>query len=211
MDTRMIKRYRELLRRRIDNENCRRLTNKTFTLLSHNCNGGVIMHDLGLQFRTPTVNLFMNADDYLKFLDDLEHYLTCTSMEEVVDENVSYPVGLLDDIRLNFVHYPSFQDAKQRWFERCKRVDLSNLCIIFAQRDGCTNEHIRRFSRLPFERKVVFVAEPMPEIDCAFYDKSFPSNGHEVGILTEYVSRVSGRRYIDAFDYVSFFNRVQTI
>lgn len=197
---------RELLRRHIDLRNRRELTNKDFTVLSHNCNGGVVLHDLGQQFRSPTINLFMKADDYLKFLENLEHYLGCSEMSEVHEEGVEYPICLLDDIRLYCVHYKSFEEARDKWFQRCKRVNLQNLYVMFSQRDGCTKEHIRRFSELPYKHKVVFTAEPMPEFDCAFWDPCFPVAGGEVGTLTDYPSRWSGRRYIDAFDYVSFFN-----
>lgn len=197
---------RELLRRPIDLKNRNGLKNRDFTVLSHNCNGGVVLHDLGQQFRSPTVNLFMKADDYIKFLERLEHYLGCSEMSEVHEEGVEYPICLLDDIRLYCVHYKSFEEARDKWFQRCKRVNLQNLYVMFSQRDGCTKEHIRRFSELPYKHKVVFTAEPMPEFDCAFWDPCFPVADGEVGTLTDYPSRWSGRRYIDAFDYVSFFN-----
>lgn len=197
---------RELLRRPIDLKNRNGLKNRDFTVLSHNCNGGVVLHDLGQQFRSPTVNLFMKADDYIKFLERLEHYLGCSEMSEVHEEGVEYPICLLDDIRLYCVHYKSFEEARDKWFQRCKRVNLQNLYVMFSQRDGCTKEHIRRFSELPYKHKVVFTAEPMPEFDCAFWDPCFPVADGWVGTLTDYPSRWSGRRYIDAFDYVSFFN-----
>ncbi len=41
------------------------LRNKEFTLLSNNCNGGFIYHDLGLQFLSPTINMFFYHDHYL--------------------------------------------------------------------------------------------------------------------------------------------------
>ena len=204
MDKEQIKKAQRKL---INWKNRRRLSNSDFTVFSHNCNGGVVLHDLGQQFKSPTVNLFMKADDYLKFLENLEHYLSFPTMEKVFEEGVEYPICRLDDIRLYCVHYKSFEQARGKWYERCKRVNLQNLYVMFAQRDGCTREHIERFSRLPYEHKVVFTAEPMPEFDCAFWDPGFPVTNGEVGVLTDYATKWSGKRYIDAFDYVSFFNR----
>ena len=43
------------------------LKNKDFTIISHNCVGGVIYHDLGLKFNTPTINLFFMAKDFIKY------------------------------------------------------------------------------------------------------------------------------------------------
>ena len=42
-----------------------RLKNTNFSVISSNCNGAVMCHDLGIQFNSPTVNLSMNAEDYL--------------------------------------------------------------------------------------------------------------------------------------------------
>ncbi len=67
--------YRTFLRRKLNAENRKRLKNKNFTVLSNNCVGGVILHELGERFNSPTVNLFFKAEDYLKFLENLDYYL----------------------------------------------------------------------------------------------------------------------------------------
>lgn len=51
------------------------LTNKTPTFLCPNCIGGLLFHDLGLQFRSPTVNLMMYQIDFLKFVLHMDNYL----------------------------------------------------------------------------------------------------------------------------------------
>lgn len=44
---------------------CRfRLKNKDFSIISRNCIGGVMYHDLGLKCTSPTVNLFFYPDDF---------------------------------------------------------------------------------------------------------------------------------------------------
>lgn len=48
-----------------------RLKNKDFSLIANNCNGGFILHDLGLKFRSPFVNLYINPDDYIYILQNL--------------------------------------------------------------------------------------------------------------------------------------------
>lgn len=48
----------------VNRANRNRLINQDFSLLCNNCNGGVICHDLGLQFRSPTVNLFFYSDHF---------------------------------------------------------------------------------------------------------------------------------------------------
>ena len=48
----------------VDPRNRRRLRNREFTILCNNCNAGVITHDLGQQFCSPTVNLFFYEDHF---------------------------------------------------------------------------------------------------------------------------------------------------
>lgn len=201
------KKYREALRRSINRRNRERLRNQAPTIIANNCNGGVISHDLGLKFRTPTVNLYIPFPDYVRFCEGLPHYLALpeSAMRRRGVSSEGCPMGVLEDVRLVFVHYPTFEAARDKWFERAARVDMGNLFLMLAQRDGCTAEDVRRFGALPYEHKVAFVAEPMPDVDCAVYLPEFVQDG-QVRVLSDYVSRTSGRRIIDSFDYVRFLN-----
>lgn len=196
--------FKQFMRIGIDKRNRARLTNPNPTVFASNCNGGVMTHDLGLQFRSPTVNLFIRPKEYVRFLDNLQHYLH--EAQFVPGEGADYPVGILDDIRVDFVHYQSFDEAVAKWNSRLDRIDLDNAFYVMTERDGCTHDDLVAFDELPYRNKVVFVSKPMPDIASAFYDPSFPVTEGEVDVLSNYVSKLSGRRYLDTFDYVSFFN-----
>lgn len=201
----MSHKLRQFMRSGLDQRNRERLVNTTPTVFASNCNGGVMTHDLGLQFKSPTVNLFIRPKAYVRFLANLEHYLyeACFTAGGGTD----YHVGFLDDIRVDFVHYQGFDEAVAKWYERLDRIDFDNAFYIMTERDGCTYDDLVAFDKLPYSNKVVFVSKPMSEIGSAFYDPTFPltTNG-ELDVLSNYVSKFSGRRYLDAFDYVSFFN-----
>lgn len=96
------------------------------------------------------MNLFINAYDYIKFLERLDHYLKC-NLVDVSNDEFKYPIGKLDDILVHFMHYKSFEDAKKNWQNRLKRLDSKNLFIMMSDRDGCNEELIRRFDTLPYE------------------------------------------------------------
>lgn len=81
---------------------------------------GVILHELGERFNSPTVNLFFGAEDYIKFLEKLDYYLGQTLVETQSDKD--YPVAKLDDITIYFMHYPSFDEAKRIWEKRTERI-----------------------------------------------------------------------------------------
>lgn len=142
--------YRSFLRRKLNAENRKRLTNKNFTVLCNNCVGGVILHELGERFNSPTVNLFFKAEDYLKFLENLDYYLKQALVE--VESEKNYPVAKLDDITIYFMHYSSFDEAKTTWQKRVARINKNNLYVIFVQQSGCTERVLEEFDKLPYKR-----------------------------------------------------------
>ena len=121
----------------------RRLKNKNPSIIASNCNGSFISHDLGLRFNTPTVNLYILPSDFIKFVTDLDRYLTEELIEITSDK--PFPVGKLDDITVYFMHYKTFEEAKAKWNERRERVDRNNMFLMFTDRDGCTEEDLRAF------------------------------------------------------------------
>ena len=104
------------------------------------------------------------------------------------------------------MHYKSFDEAKNKWFERAARVDRENLYVMLSQRDGCTRQDVERFGELPFRHKVALTAEPMPHVACSYFNPKFTAGGGCLRVLSDYVSKFSGRRYLDDFDYVRFLN-----
>lgn len=190
-------------RNRVLRDTRKRLKNNNFSIISCNCLGAMITHDLLQPQLSPTVNLFIKADDYIRFLSNLKEYLKM-DMVQVVDDSKPYPVGMVGDVRLYFVHYKTFDDAKKKWQERCRRIKWDNLYIIFSERDGCTYEHLIQFDELPYEHKIVFVHTPCPEIKSSYYFSGFENKG-EVGDITDFKGFL-GRRKYDKWDYVSFLN-----
>ena len=57
----------------------KRLRNFNPTIISNNCTAGFIYHDLGLEFRSPTINLTIKQ--FPLFIAHLPHYLNCELME----------------------------------------------------------------------------------------------------------------------------------
>ncbi|CDM69222.1 hypothetical protein CM240_2064 [Clostridium bornimense] len=180
-----------------------KLINKDFTILSSNCNGGFIMHDLGVRFNTPTINLFFLPKDFIKFVKDFDKYINL-ELIEVEDCKETYPVGKIEDIKIYFQHYHTFKEAKEKWDERKRRINKENLFIMATDRDGCTENDIREFDRIPYKNKVIFTHKHYEDIESAYQIKGF-ENDNQVGILSCFEG-ATGKRYIDQFDYVSWLN-----
>ncbi len=73
------------IRNRLDRKRYCRLQKgeDDFSIISQNCIGTFMYHDLGLKFCSPTINLFMEADDYIRFVERLEHYLSIDARQIV--------------------------------------------------------------------------------------------------------------------------------
>ncbi len=181
----------------------RKLKNKNVTVISSNCNGAYILHDLGCRFSSPTVNLFFFAYDFLKLLKNPKIYFEAVPLQ--IASALPYPVGKVLDITVYFMHYKSFEEAKEKWCERGKRVDYKNIFVIMSERYGCTYEIIKEFDELPYEHKVIFTHKPYPEFKSAYYIKGFENYG-EVKALSDWKPGFWKRRYLDDFDSVAFLN-----
>ncbi|WP_370864294.1 DUF1919 domain-containing protein [uncultured Muribaculum sp.] len=86
----------------------KRLLDKDITILANNCNAGFIYHDLGLQFKSPTINLFFYKDHFFTFLEHLDEYLAeeireCKSPQHIPE--INYPVCNLGSGDLPVIEY----------------------------------------------------------------------------------------------------------
>ncbi|PVX33015.1 uncharacterized protein (DUF1919 family) [Pasteurella langaaensis DSM 22999] len=200
----LIKKISNRLLRKCINQKLRaRLKNHQMSVISSNCNGALMLHDLGEQFRSPFVNLYLAPADFIKYLQNPTFYHTQILQFEQTEQ--PYPVATLADIRLHFMHYHSEQDAREKWQQRSARINWDNLFIIMTDRDGFTEADLQAFDALPYTHKVVFVHKPYPEIKSAVYIRGFEQQS-QVGALYEY-SGWLGKKYYDQFDYVSWFNQ----
>lgn len=197
-------RFNRLFRRIINKKKNKKLKNTDFSLISSNCNGAFILHDLGMRFNSPFVNLYMLPDDYIKLLSNLKYYMSI-DLVEYFEEGIDFPIGLIDDVRIYFMHYSTFYEAKNKWDERKHRINYDNLFVLFCDRDGCTYNNLIEFENLPLENKIVFTHKPYLDIESSFYIHGFESQ-KEVGNCFEYMPGKIGKKYYDQFDYVNWFN-----
>lgn len=188
----------------INSRNKKRLHTQYVSVISSNCNGACILHDLGMKFQSPFVNLWLKPDDYLKLCYNLHEYMD----EELIfisEPNVNYPVGMLRDIKIYFQHYSTEEEAKSKWNERKNRIDYNNLYFLFTDRDGCSDLNKKRFQELPYKNKVLFTHIHDMKYPCSVYIPGFEQEGM-IGEPMHYKSRLSLKKYYDAFDYVEWIN-----
>lgn len=144
------------------------------SIISRSCFGGILYHQLGLPFQSPTINMFWEEEDYYKLLSDLRGY-----MDKPLDfikwgsnkEGKEYPICSLGDIQVLMNHYETYEEAELKWNLRKKRINYDNLFIVnFTQSEYWAE----KFSKLPYKKKVCFTDFDME--DCInikdIYDKN---------------------------------------
>lgn len=148
-----------------------KLVNKEFSIISNNCWGGRIYQKFDLPYTSPTVGVYFYPDEYIKFLNNLEHYLSIEPIiiprgkskyaKQLSELRVYryFPIGLIDDIEIVFLHYRSDEEAIEKWEKRKKRINLSNLIVKFNDQNECTEKHLIAFEKLPYKNKICFTAK----------------------------------------------------
>lgn len=131
------------------------VTDTAISIISQNCIGGVCYHDMGQQFLSPTVDLYIAAPDFIKLIGDLRKYLV-QPLELQWDEE--YPVGHLDDLEIRFMHYETCSEAKLAWERRCQRIDWDKILVLTTDRDGFTETEFEHWVQLPYP-KVLYTAQ----------------------------------------------------
>ena len=186
----------------------RRLKNKNFTILAPTCIAGVMYHELGQKFLSPTINLWMYDKDFLKFVKNLKHYLS-QKIRFVKIEGEDTPTGYIDDILLHFNHYHTEEEAAKKWYDRCKRVNLDNLYIIMAdQPDGgvITHEDMLSLKNVPCKGKVVLSVKEYDDIDYIVHLPKDPEKDCVNMYMFDKSPILKRFRWEREWDYVSWLN-----
>lgn len=182
----------------------KRLKNHDFTIVSNNCIAGCVLHDLRHRFDTPTVNMYIPFPDYIVFLQNIRTFVYA-DFEELPNES-GCPKGLLGgEVRVFFLHYPSYEEGVKAWKKRAERIHWDNLYIVLAERDGCKYQDLQEFEKLTFNNKIALTHVEYPKLTCGFHIKGY-EHDYELGNIMDFKGRFGAKIY-DQFDWVTFLNR----
>jgi uncharacterized protein (DUF1919 family) len=146
------------------------IKNKSFCIICNNCYGGHLYQTIGRPYNTPTVGLYFFAEDYIKFIENLEDclkqdlkFISKSRFEESYEEHsqLQYPIGLLpNNIEIHFLHYKTESEALSKWNRRKERVDLENISIIMNDQNRFTNNLFERFEKIIY-KKIFLSSKPV--------------------------------------------------
>ena len=154
----------------------KRLKVKDFTIISNNCFGGVFYRNNALEYNSPTCGLFMMADEYIKFIYNLDYYLSIDDIKEIKVEDSKYVeylkkikynkvLGKIGDLEVGFLHYDTIEEAKEKWNRRKKRINKEKMIFKFNDQNWCNYSHLEAFDKFPAEHKICFTAKQYENLD----------------------------------------------
>lgn len=79
---------------------------------------------------------------------------------QLLREKNPYPLGLLDDVEIHFLHYGSSTEAAEKWNRRKARIDWEHLYVKFAMdKDYADEQLLEAFERMSYRNKICFSRE----------------------------------------------------
>lgn len=196
-------------RRMYHKQKAKRCNTEKCCIICNNCTGGMILHDLGLRFDSPTINtLFFSADDFLFFANNIKSIFEC-EIVKICDSGYPYPVGGIKlgnrEIKIGFVHYSTFEEAKKKWIDRFKRVDFDKILVLW-EGNGLNDNDLELLDKMSFHKLVFSIPNKKYSDKYPFYLGSNIYNNWYPGKILDYKHPYSLKRYLDDFDYIRFIN-----
>lgn len=111
--------------------------------------------------------------------------------------NIEYPIGLLGDIEIHFLHYSSQEEAKAKWNRRKERMNLENVFFKFNDNDKCTYELLKEFDEINYNAKVIFSSKKYDDIKNLIYFEERKNQGYVGEDLKIY------RKYFDVVEWLN--------
>lgn len=190
----------------------KKLKNKTFSIISNNCFGGVIYRNNHLIYNSPTCGMFFMAPEYIKFIYNIKKYVDNVEIKEIRMEDSKYArylierkyngiIGKIDDVEICFLHYSNINEINQKWNRRSKRINWNNIIYKFNDQNLCTYKELEEFYRFNAKNKICFTAKKYEELK-TIQLKKYKKN--------EYVlSDTNPRDYKKEFNVYNYINNIE--
>lgn len=131
-----------------------KLRENPISIIANDCLGGILYHYLNLEFSSPFINCWIEADDFLLLVNNLKKFMKQPLFPEQEGDIYQCPVGTLTysnhKIHIHFNHAYSFGEAKKDFERRRNRFNWDNIFI-------CSNisrrEYAESFAKLPYRKK----------------------------------------------------------
>jgi len=207
---------RKIKRKSILSKYKKQLTNKDFSLITQNCIGGVMYSSLGIEFLSPTINMFIEDENFVKLVENLEYYMSIPATAkqdkfvDPIDNSIVYPKISVGDLELCCLHYKDCNDAIAAWERRRKRINLDNVFVIANTWNLHDNEQlIKRLTETKY-KTVILTDGDYPFKECIKLKGDFWAKDKR-GIIrpnvTDFDKYTGYKYYEEQFDFINWLNQ----
>ena len=187
----------------------RKIVNNNVSIISQNCVGGVIYNLIGQEFASPTINLFIKGENFVKLVENLEYYMSipakplCDKYVSPSNPDFTYPKILVGDIEVCCQHYKDCNEAIAAWERRRKRIDFNKVLVIANSWDlNGDKELIQRVCSNPKYKTICFTYGQYDIDNCICLTEDFWKLT-ESNVLTPFITGYKPRSYKRYFeDYI---------
>ncbi len=166
------RKYRRIFKNYLNKKDIKSLNNKEFVIIANNCWGGEVYQWYNKPYNSPFVGLFLYSPCFIKVVSDFDNYmskeLTFLKKSKYLKEEQTYPIGLIDDAEIHFLHYKTEEEAFTKWTRRKERMlkvtDKSNYFFKICDMYNSSESILTEFHKLPFKNKVSFGINNFPSL-----------------------------------------------
>lgn len=174
-----------------------------YSIICSNCIGGIINNRVGQPQNSPTFNLWIPQAEFIKFVQNIHYYMEQNLV--FVETSFHYPVAMLDDIHVYFLHYATEKQAKDGWEKRKKRIVWDNLFVIMYE-DKVTREQLLQLNSVQCKKLIVLTGKKdnldLPFMKYIEKDRHGRENDY-VFLDTDFFGRMTFEKQ---WDFVSWLN-----
>lgn len=129
------------------------------SILSNFCLGGIVSDQLGLEFLSPTINMVCLGENFIRFANNYDKYLSM-EMKPHVDETYIPDTrgietfmgkGIVGDVVWLFRHSNNPILDIKKWNERKGRVNRENIAVMMVL---FTRDEVEQFEKIPIKKKL---------------------------------------------------------
>lgn len=181
----------------------KRLHDKEFCIVANNCLGSRFYKILKRGYNTPFVGLFMMPECFSKLVSDFDRYMDLpiqfvqdskySDIDAARRDGPQYPIGLLNDLEIHFLHYDTEAEATEKWMrrvERMRQLRRDDIYFVMIANGACEDDMIERFFGEGLQNKIYFHRRKELERPGCVY---IPSKEDDMGNLYAQYQRFVGR------------------
>jgi len=188
---------------------------KRITIISNNCLAAYLYQDYKIEYQSPTIGLQIIPEEFVELchyfedyineelkLDDApvkEKYAALYGEREVKD--LGFPIASLNNISIYLQHYKSFEEAKNKWDRRVKRINYERLFFILVDAESnLSRKLLLQFDSLPINKKILTGNIDNGDIDSVIF---IPGIGEK---KTWFECGKYGRKVYEQYKWYKWFN-----